>query len=120
MSLKKCGSRDCIICKPPRLNDQDFKRLNHLPNPIPGTDDHYKELGEVKPRLVYTAKRLTETEKKSFNCVMNDMMYTCGATLVKFKDLSNLRNRQYDILDKCFVTRMLCPLWIETKIDLRH
>ena len=164
VSLKKCGSRDCIICKPPLLNDEDFKRLNHLPDPIPGTDDHYKELSEVfgtetsegampslktskdrgheipfnpvkqqarntgliidcnecsKPRLVYTAKRLTETEKKSFNRVMNDMMYTCGATLVKFKDLSNPRNCRYDILDKYFVTRMLCPLWIETKIDLR-
>ena len=47
VSLKKCGSRDCIICKPPRLNDQDFKCLNLLPDPIPGTDDHYKEFSEV-------------------------------------------------------------------------
>ena len=47
VSLKKCGSWDCIICKPPRLNDQDFKRLNLLPDPIPGTDDHYKEFSEV-------------------------------------------------------------------------
>ena len=47
MSLKKCGSQDYIICKPPRLNDQHFKHLNLLPNPIPGTDDHYKEFSEV-------------------------------------------------------------------------
>ena len=47
VSLKKCGSRDCIICKPPRLNDQDFRHLNHLRDPIPGTDDHYKEFSEV-------------------------------------------------------------------------
>ena len=148
VSLKKCGSRDCIICKPPRLNDQDFRRLNHLPDPIPGTDDHYKEFSEAfgnetteeamsslktskdrrhkipfnpvkqhasntgliiecnecsKPRLVYIAKRLTEPEKKLFNRIMNDMMYTCEATLVEFKDPSNPSNRWYDILDKCFV-----------------
>ena len=47
VSLKKCGSRDCIICKPPRLHDQDFRLLNHLRDPIPGTDDHYKEFSEV-------------------------------------------------------------------------
>ena len=47
VSPKKCGSRDCIICKPPRLNNQDFKCLNHLPNPIPGTDDNYKEFREL-------------------------------------------------------------------------
>ena len=47
VSLKKCGSRDCIICKLPRLHDQDFRRLNHLLDPIPGTDDHYKEFNEV-------------------------------------------------------------------------
>ena len=52
---------------------------------------------------MYTAKRLTEAEKKLFNRVMNDMMYTCGATLVEFKDPSNPSNRRYDILDKCFV-----------------
>ena len=47
VSLKKCGSRDCIICKPPRLHDQDFRLLNHLRDPIPGTDNHYKEFSEV-------------------------------------------------------------------------
>ena len=47
MSLRKCGSRDCIIFKPPKLNDQDFRRLNHLPDPIPGADNHYKEFSKV-------------------------------------------------------------------------
>ena len=148
LSLKKCGKQDCNICKPPRLNEQDFKRLNHLPDPTPGTDDHYKTFSEVfgtdtteaampslktskdrghkilsnpvkqhasttgltidcnecnKPRLVYSAKKLTEGEKKSFNRVMSDMMYTCGATLVEFNDPSNPSNHRYDILDKCFV-----------------
>ena len=43
----KCGSRDCSICKPTRLNNQDFKCLNHLPEPTLGTDDHYKQFSEV-------------------------------------------------------------------------
>ena len=46
VSLKDCGSQDCIICKSPRLNNQDFRRLNHLPDPIPGTDDHRKEFSK--------------------------------------------------------------------------
>ena len=47
VSLKNFGSQDCIICKPPRLNNQGFTRWNHLPDPIPGTVDHYKEFSEV-------------------------------------------------------------------------
>ena len=148
VSLKNCGSQDCIICKSSRLNNQDFRCLNQLPDPIPGTDDHYKEFSEVfdtettegpmpslktskdrgnkipfnpvkqnasktgliidcnecsKPRLVYTAKRSTKVKKKLFNRVTNDMINTCGATLVEFKDSANPSNRLYDILDKCFV-----------------
>ena len=34
-----------------------------------------------KARLVYTAKKLTESENKSFNCVMSEMMNNCGSTL---------------------------------------
>ena len=56
-----------------------------------------------KPRLVYTAKRLTEAEKKLFNRVMNDMMHTGGTTLAEFKDPSNRSNCRYDIFNKCFV-----------------
>ena len=43
MSFKKCGSHNCEICKPLRLNNQDFKSLDHLPDPTPGTNDHYYE-----------------------------------------------------------------------------
>ena len=43
MSFKKCGSHNGEICKPLRLNNQDSKSLDHLPDPTPGTNDHYYE-----------------------------------------------------------------------------
>ena len=145
----KCGSQECNICKPPRMDDQDFKSLNHLPDPTPGTyDQHYKQFREVfdtkttqdamplpktstnyrnkipfnpakqhvsithlmigckkcnKQRQVYTAKKLTEAKKKSFNCVMSNMMCTGRATLVDSKDPTNHNNHLYEILNKRFV-----------------
>ena len=48
VSYKKCGSHSCKICKLPRLSDQDFKCLDHLPDPTPGTTDHhYQQFSEV-------------------------------------------------------------------------
>ena len=47
VSLKKCGSRECNICKPPRLNDHAFQRLDHLPDPTPDDATHYKRFSEV-------------------------------------------------------------------------
>ena len=133
--------------------------MNHLLDPISGTDDYYKEFSEVcgtettegvmpslktskdrvlkipfnpikqhasntgliidfnessKPRLVYTAKRLTEAEKKSFNHVMNDIMYTCGATLLEFKDLMTCRINEYPMCTTCKVLKKL-PLVLKRK-----
>ena len=50
VSFKKCGSVDCEFCLPPKLNAQDFGRLAHLPDPMPGTYHHYKEFSEVFSR----------------------------------------------------------------------
>ena len=47
VSIKKCGSRECNICKPLRLNDHDFQRLDHLPDPTPDDATHYKRFSEV-------------------------------------------------------------------------
>ena len=47
VSIKKCRSRECNICKPPRLNYHDFQRLDHLPDPTPDDAKHYKRFGEV-------------------------------------------------------------------------
>lgn len=44
----KYHSQKCNICKPPRLNEQDFKRLNHIPDPTPGIyDQNCTQFNEV-------------------------------------------------------------------------
>jgi len=45
--LKKCGSSDCDICKLPRLPAENFSKLFHIPDPVPGTDGHYLSFTEV-------------------------------------------------------------------------
>ena len=45
--IKKCGSQECNICKPPRLNDHDFQRLNHLPDLTPDDPTHFKRFSKV-------------------------------------------------------------------------
>ena len=45
--IKKCGDEDCNICLPPRLPSDKFLQLDHLPDPMPGQDGHYKKFSEV-------------------------------------------------------------------------
>ena len=47
VSIEKRGSRECNICKPSRLNDHDFQRLDHLPDPTPDDATHYKRFSKV-------------------------------------------------------------------------
>ena len=56
-----------------------------------------------KQQLVYTAKKLTESEKNLFNHVISNKMYTCGSMLAEFKDPTNPNNCHYDNLGTCFV-----------------
>ena len=47
-SAKKCGNKDCLTCGPPRLANDNFMHLKHLPDPMPsGNSKHYKEFDEV-------------------------------------------------------------------------
>ena len=45
-SIKKC-TRDSCVCKPPRLPMEVFESLNHLPDPVPDDDDHYKAFDDL-------------------------------------------------------------------------
>ena len=38
----KCGKSDCTLCLPVRLPPTEFEKLDHLPDPVPGTEGHYK------------------------------------------------------------------------------
>ena len=50
--IKKYGDEDCNICLPPRLPSYEFLQLDHLLDPMPGKDGHYKKFSEVfKPLL---------------------------------------------------------------------
>ena len=40
--ILKCRKSDCRLCLPPQLPATEFTKLGHLPDSIPGTDDHYK------------------------------------------------------------------------------
>ena len=45
--IKKCGEDSCSICKPSRLPEDLFTKLDHLPDPMPSEDGHYKQFAEV-------------------------------------------------------------------------
>ena len=45
--IRKCGSRDCNMCKPIRLPLEVFSQLKQLPDPMPGKDQHYLPFQDV-------------------------------------------------------------------------
>ena len=45
--ILKCGKDDCEVCLPPRLPTDVFRKLNHLPDPVPGSEGHYKQFADL-------------------------------------------------------------------------
>ena len=46
--VKKCGSADCTICKPVRLNSEVVQEIKNFPDPIAAEDNnHYLSFGDV-------------------------------------------------------------------------
>ena len=45
--IKKCGSSECEICKPVRMDSERFKSIHFLPDPVMGSDDHYVPFTDV-------------------------------------------------------------------------
>ena len=45
--ILKCGSSACEFCKPPRLPQEVFRKVHHLPDPVIGDDHHYLLFEEV-------------------------------------------------------------------------
>ena len=59
--VRKCGSLECTICKPPRLPKEKFVELKSLPDPTPGSDNHYLSFSQV------FGKNTTEEHRPSLN-----------------------------------------------------
>ena len=67
-SIKKCGEHACDICKPPRMSEEDFRRIKHLPDPMPGQDDHYLSFEEAFNKTVTTEQHrpsLSQSKRKT-------------------------------------------------------
>ena len=45
--ILKCGNEDCTTCQLPRLLPSEFSKLGHLPDPVPGSEGHYKSFCDV-------------------------------------------------------------------------
>ena len=45
--IKKCGSSDCTLCKPVRIDPEVFKSIHFLRDPILDDDQHYKTFSAV-------------------------------------------------------------------------
>ena len=45
-SVKKCDDVSCPVCLPPRLSNEVFWNLSHLPDPVPN-GDHYQIFEEL-------------------------------------------------------------------------
>ncbi|CAG2243123.1 unnamed protein product [Mytilus edulis] len=46
-SVKKCGKTSCHVCKKPRLSNEMFESLYHLPDPEPLNCDKYKSFDQL-------------------------------------------------------------------------
>ena len=64
--IKKCGSVECTMCKPPKLPRDIFDTIHFLPDPIQGDDGHYMTFEQLvgsntdeshQPSLQKSAKR---------------------------------------------------------------
>ena len=45
--IKKCGDPSCTTCKPVRLASNVFQMLRFIPDPVPGSDNHYLPFSEA-------------------------------------------------------------------------
>ncbi len=63
--IKKCGKQNCNICRPPRLAEEVFKELHHLPDPVPENSLHYKSFSDLYGTLTTEQHRPTLKNKNA-------------------------------------------------------
>lgn len=73
--ILKCGKANCDICLLPMLAPHVFSTLNHLPDPVPGPEKHYKKFsdvfGELKSTDLLAKKDLQKTNLSHFQLAFN-------------------------------------------------
>ena len=106
--IKKCGEVSCSICRPVRAHLPSDVKLEHLPDPMPGSEGHYKPFNEVfgtatsehhRPSLNNRGKKKTLPFSASVQHVKNiEMMLCCDECgmwrLVYSKRKLNQRERK--------------------------
>jgi len=63
--ILKCGKANCDICLPPKLGPDLFLTLNHLPDPMPGTEEYFKVFPCVWNLRAQTFKQTRLSKDKS-------------------------------------------------------
>ena len=82
-SVKKCDDISCTVCLPPRLNNDVFSTLSHLPDPVPN-GDHYKSFNDIYGSTAseYHLPSLHEKEAKGHKIPFNPSAQTAKNTVI--------------------------------------
>ena len=110
--IQKCGSYDCEVCKAPRLSEEVLQKLQFLPDPTPGIDNHYIPFHDIfgqptsekhLPSLSLKQSKKTLPFSASLQHVKNvDMMLLCDECeiwrlLYSKKKLKKAERRQLEL-----------------------
>ena len=82
-SIKTCDDISCTVCLPPRLNNDVFSMLSHLPDPVPN-GDHYKSFADIYGSMTSECHlpSLHEKEAKGHKILFNPSAKNTGILLI--------------------------------------
>ena len=93
----KCGEANCDICLPTRLAPDIFSTLKHLPDPVPGYENHYQKFSDVLGTKA-TEQHRPSSKKQS----VRDRSLPFTASIQHVKNISMML-----MCDKCEMWRLL-------------
>ena len=93
----KCSEADCNICLPPRLAPEVFVKLNHLPDPVPGSEGHYKKFSKV-----FGSKTTEEHRPSSKKKSSKDKSLPFSASILHVKNIDMML-----LCDECEMWHLL-------------
>ena len=101
--ILKCGKANCDICLPPKLGPDLFSTLNHLPDPVPGTEEHYKKILDVFGTRTTEEHRPSSKKRSS-----KDKSLPFSASIQHVKNI--------DMMLMCDECEMWCLLYAKKKL----